>query len=146
MAEAGGWRHDALHAVMVWTTRLGGALAPVLLLSVAARTPARLLEPGFLLMFGAYAAAAALRYARGLGYRLRALGFCSMCFVTGTAALFSLGVLPGPTLVCSFVVIAARLFLGTGAMLVALALSTGAVVAASLAQPPHPPGAEVLGA
>lgn len=142
--DVGGWRRDALHAVMVWTTRLGGVLASVLLVSAAARMPARLLEPGFLLMFGSYGAMAGLRYASGLGYRLRATGFCAMCFVTGTAALFSLGVLPGPTLVCAFVVIAARLFLGTRAMLVGLALTTGAVVAASLAEPP-PAEAEALG-
>jgi signal transduction histidine kinase len=89
-------------------------------------------------MYAAYAAVVALRHRPELSYRLRAFGFCALVFVTGAAALFSLGLLPGPTLVCAFVVIAARLFLGAQAMLLSLVLSTFAIVLASLS---HAPGA-----
>jgi two-component system, cell cycle sensor histidine kinase and response regulator CckA len=130
---AGEWRRGVLDAVMIWTARLGGVLAVAVLLPAALRTPARLRDPGFLLMFVAYAGVVGLRFRPHWRYSLRAFGFCALMFLTGTAALASVGLLPGPTLVCAFVVIAARLFLGARAMLVALALTTPAFVFAARA-------------
>jgi signal transduction histidine kinase/CheY-like chemotaxis protein len=139
------WRRDVLHAVMVWTTRLGGVLAVTLLVSAVLAVPPRPFEPTILLSFATYGGVVALRYLPDLPYRLRAVAFCALCFVTGAAALFSLGVLPGPVLVCAFVAIAARLFLGIAAMLASLVLGTCAVVTAGLAQVPLWPEAEGLG-
>jgi signal transduction histidine kinase/CheY-like chemotaxis protein len=137
-----GWRREALDAVLLWTARLGGVIAAALLLSIVFQAPARLLEPGFVLIFSTYAGLAALSRTPALPYRLRAIGLCTLGFGTGSAALYTLGVLPGPVLVCAFVVIAARLFLGRWAMLVALGLSTCAVVVAGLAHTPAPRWAE----
>jgi two-component system cell cycle sensor histidine kinase/response regulator CckA len=125
---AGEWRQSVLDAVMTWTVRLGALLASVALLSVLFRAPSRLHEPHFLLMFAGYAGMILLRYRPAVPYGVRAPAFCTLAFVVGGAALFHVGVAPGPTLVCSFVVIAARLFIGNRAMLAALALTTLAVV------------------
>jgi signal transduction histidine kinase/CheY-like chemotaxis protein len=139
------WRTHVLHAAMVWTARLGGVIAAVLVLTVLLRSPTRLREPGIVLMLASYAGLVALRHAPSVPYRLRAIGFCSLCFSTGVAALSSLGVLPGPTLVCAFVVITARLFLGTPAMIVSLVLTTAAVVLADLPRSALPGWEEQLG-
>jgi signal transduction histidine kinase/CheY-like chemotaxis protein len=142
------WRSQALDAVMSWTARLGGVIAAALMLSVIFSAPARLLEPGFVLMLGSFAGVVALRHAPVMPYGLRAVGFCALCFTTGTAALYTLGVMPGPVLVCAFVAIAARLFLGKRAMLLAIVLTTGAVVLGGITQTPAPVwvDAERLGA
>ena len=109
---------------MVWTVRLGGVLAVVLFAMTLLRAPARLLEHGYLIMYGAYTGVVLLRFRPGLAYRVRALAFCSLVFVVGVSAFYNLGALPGPVLVCAFVVLAARLFLGEGEMFAALAMGT----------------------
>jgi signal transduction histidine kinase/CheY-like chemotaxis protein len=132
----GAWRREVLDAVMMWTVRLGGVLAVALYMAVVRPAPARLSEPGFLLMYGSFAGLLLLRYRPMLGYRWRALGFCSLMYVLGASAAYSLGARPGPTLACAFVVVAARLFLGPFAMLLGLLVTT---VAMSLATPDGPP-------
>ena len=129
------WRLGVLDGVTTWTARFGGVLALAAVVSAALRTPARLVEPGFLAMVGSYLGVVALRYQKRLPYRWRAFAFCGLVFCTGAAALYNLGVQPGPTLVVAFVVIAARLFSGTWAMLVSLALGSGAVLSAGLVHP-----------
>src|SRR5690606_22161452 len=61
------------------------------------------------------------------------------------ASLSSLGLLPGSTLVCAFVVIAARPFLGELAMFIGLALTSAAVVLVGLARAQALPSPEVEG-
>lgn len=136
LAGAGNdWRAGVLVGVTKWTARLGGVLALALVVSAALRTPARLVEPGFVVMIGAYLGVVALCVQTTLPYRWHALAFCGLVYAIGTAALFSLGVQPGPTLVVAFAVIAARLFSGARAMVVALVLGTAAVMSAGVAHP-----------
>lgn len=134
-ASNGDWRAGVLAGVTKWTARLGGVLALALVATAALRTPARLIEPGFVVMIATYLGVVALRYQTSLPYRWHALALCGLVYGTGAAALHSLGVQPGPTLVVAFVVIAARLFSGAGAMVVSLVLGTGAVLSAGLAHP-----------
>jgi signal transduction histidine kinase/CheY-like chemotaxis protein len=134
-ASNGDWRAGVLDGVTMWTARLGSVLAIALVASAAARTPARLVEPGFAFMIASFLGVVALRHQKVLPYRWHAFAFCGLVFGTGAAALHSLGVQPGPTLVVAFVVLAARLFSGARAMLVSLMLGTAAVVSAGLAHP-----------
>jgi signal transduction histidine kinase/CheY-like chemotaxis protein len=132
-ASNGEWRASVLAGVTKWTARLGGVLAVAMVTTAALRTPARLVEPGFVVMLATFLGVVVLRYQARLPYRWHAFAFCGLLFGTGAAALHSLGVQPGPTLVTAFVVIAARLFSGVPAMLVSLVLGTAAVVSAGLA-------------
>ena len=111
-ASEGDWRAGVLDAATLWTVRLGGVLASVMVLTALLRAPGRLLQPSHLLMLGSFAGQVALRYSKSLSYHQRAFAFCGLSFVVGAAALHGIGVHPGPTLVTAFVVIAARLFLG----------------------------------
>lgn len=126
------WRNDVLDVAVRWTVRLGIILAVALLASILIQQPRRLLEPSVLLIYASYAGLIALRFRSTLAYRARAMGFCAMLLVMGVASLYGLGALPGPSLVCTFVVIAAQLFLGSRAMLVALALTAAAIVLTGL--------------
>src|SRR5262245_53848011 len=123
-----GWRRDVLDSAVAWTVRLGSILALALLASFIPQRPLRLLEPSVVFMFAAYAGVIVLRVRTTLPYALRSHGFCALLIVMGVAGLFGLGALPGPVLVCAFVVLTAQLFCGPHAMLMALALTSGAVV------------------
>jgi signal transduction histidine kinase/CheY-like chemotaxis protein len=144
---AGDWRRDVLDVAVLWTVRLGSILAVALLLSVVVHQPGRLLEPAVLCMYGSYAGMIALRFRSELPYRGRAITFCALLLVMGIASLYGLGALPGPTLVFTFVVVTAQLFLGSRAMLVALGLTSAAMVLTGLARPTivRWPDAERLG-
>ncbi len=107
-------------------------LALVVAFSIWELTPSRLIEPGFLAMFGAYPGMLALRYRPALSYPLRAIGFCVLLFMVGSTALYNVGLLPGTLLINVLLVVSACLFLGQRAMLVALALTTLTVVVSSL--------------
>lgn len=141
------WRRDVLDVAVLWTVRLGSILAVALLLSIVIQQPRRLLEPAVLCMYASYAGMIALRYRSELPYRGRAVGFCALLFVMGVTSLYSLGALPGPTLVFTFVVITAQLFLGSRAMLIALGLTSAAMMLTGLARPTivRWPDAERLG-
>jgi len=129
------WRRDVLDVALVWTVRLGSILAVALLASIAVQQPARLLEPGVLLMYSAYAGMIALRVRVTMPYRARSMGFCALLLLMGVAGLFNLGALPGPALVCTFVVITAQLFCGSHAMVGALGVTSVAMVTAGLLRP-----------
>ena len=127
------WRQPVLDAVMRWSALLGGTLVVVLLISIGLRTPERLSDPGFLLMFGVFGATVLLRHRPGISYRTRALGFCGLSLLVGVSALYNVGLRPGPLLVSAFTVIASQLFLGRRAMLASLLVTTLGVVLAAIA-------------
>jgi signal transduction histidine kinase len=147
VGEVSDWRHDVLDVAVLWTVRLGSILVLALLVSIFMQRPGRLFEPAVLITYAAYAGMIALRLRSALPYRARAIGFSALLLVMGVASLYALGALPGPTLVLALVVIMVQLFLGSRAMLVALALTSAAVVVTGLARPPawHAPEAEQLG-
>ena len=132
---------------MLWTVRLGAVLVAAAFASALFAERGLLHDPLFFLMLAGYAGVVGLWWGRALSYRARAAGFCASVFAAGAAGLFSLGVLPGPVVVCAFVVIAARLFVGAGAMLGWLGVTTLVIVlAAHDGRGTVWPGARELGA
>lgn len=145
-ASGGDWRQGVLDTMTKWTARLGGVMAAGVVVPAALRTPARLLQPLFLLMLAGYAGVVVLRLLPRIPYRWQASAFCGLLFTMAASAMHVFGVQPGPALVCAVVVIAARLFIGTRAMVASLALGTLAVVSAGISRPAAWVDVEPLGA
>jgi signal transduction histidine kinase/ActR/RegA family two-component response regulator len=118
------WREQVLDQTLHWAGWLGALLAVVSTLSFLRSQPERLLEPGFLLMFAAFGCIWLLRYRPFAQYRPRALAFCWLLWLLGSAALYNVGPLTGPVLCNSFAVLSAGLFLSRRAMWLLLAVTT----------------------
>jgi len=122
------WRELVLEQTLLWASRLGLIICAVVVFATARSQPARLIEPGFLLMFATFACVLLLRYRPALSLRRRATSFCWLLWLLGMSAMYDVGMLPGPLLCGTFAVICAGLFLGRGAMWLLLAVSTVGVV------------------
>lgn len=122
------WRQLVLEAVMVWAVRLGAILIAVVAVSMAWREPSRLWDIDGLVLFGSFGVFCLFCALPARSYRARALGFCGLAFLMGSAGLYTIGLTPGVVMTNAFAVVSAGLFLGQRAMFVCLCLTTGAVL------------------
>jgi signal transduction histidine kinase/CheY-like chemotaxis protein len=122
------WRERVLEQTLLWASRLGSIICAVVVFATARSQPARLVEPGFLLMFAAFSGVLLLRYRPAASCRLRATSFCMLLWLLGASAMYDVGMLPGPLLCHVFAVVCAGLFLGRRSMWLVLAVSTATVV------------------
>jgi signal transduction histidine kinase len=121
------WRGLVLEQTLLWVGRLGLLTVAGILISFA-RTPSRLLEPVFLLMFGSFGGILVLRHRPAWSFRTRALSFCWLLWLMGAAAVYNAGMLPGPLLCNTLAVVCAGLFLGRRSMWLLLGASSVGVV------------------
>jgi signal transduction histidine kinase/CheY-like chemotaxis protein len=117
------WRELVLDQTLLWASRLGGVICAVVVFATARSQPRRLIEPGFLLMFAAFACVLLLRSRPALSFRVRATSFCWLLWLLGASAMYDVGMLPGPLLCNTFAVVCAGLFLGRRALWLLLGVS-----------------------
>src|SRR5262245_7712763 len=122
------WREQVLEKTLLWASRLGFVMAAVAVTAIVRTQPARLLEPGFLFMFAAFACTMLLRYRPTYSYHNRALAFCWLLWLMGSSGMYNVGALPGPMLCNTLAVVCAGLFLGRGALWLLLAASTATTI------------------
>jgi signal transduction histidine kinase len=122
------WREQVLEQTLLWTGRLGIVTSAAIVVAFARSRPERLLEPGFLLMFGTFGCILLLRYRPFASFSLRALSFSWLLWLLGVTSLYNVGMVPGPLLCNTFAVVCAGLFLGRRNMWLLLGASTVGVV------------------
>lgn len=127
------WRDSTLRRVIGWILILGTSIALGLVIKVFTVDEQLLRSPAFYGMLVGFGALVPFRWAP-MTYRTRAVGFVVALGFSGWCALMNVGLAPGPLLTFCMVTIAAGIFLGRTALLVALAASAVGVFTAGLAQ------------
>lgn len=112
-----------------WTTSFGAVLAVAVAYQAVGPWRLDVFSMSFVSMYIGYGIVVVTRFLPTLGYRFRASAVCLAYLLTATATLDSVGLGIGAALLLALFVIAVGLFLGRGAVYVALAAASGVILA-----------------